>query len=201
MKLECLGSLCFLLACADQKARLHRSLSRVLARLHDLLVALHHHRLAHHHILLADSKVLSWLVLLVVRAATAASVVLFTLCSRFDLEFGEIGENFTHGRSSQCEVFDVSLLQKLCALGKHKGQTQVSEILLLPKVHSSNLETSLVSQRFRSFHYRSWSIRVDECNCGIIAICVHKLGFGHSVLHRVDNVLVRVDKILFSLLD
>ena len=87
------------------------------------------------------------------------------------------------------------------ALGEHKGQTQVSDIVLLLKVHSSNLETSLVSQRFRSFHYRSWSIRVDECNCGIIAICVHKLGFGHSVLHRVDNVLARVDKILFSLLD
>ena len=72
-------------------------------------MALHHHRLAHHHILLAESKVLSWLVL-VVRAATAAGVVLFTLCSRFDLEFGKIGEHFTHGRSSQCEVFDVSLL-------------------------------------------------------------------------------------------
>ena len=30
---------------------------------------------------------------------------------------------------------------------------------------------------------------------------MHELGFGHSVLHLVDNVLARVVKILFSLLD
>ena len=118
-----------------------RSLSRVLARLDDLESGRW----------LAVSNVLI-ILSLVVRAAIAAGVVLFTLCSRFDLEFGKIGENFTHGRSSQCEVFYMSLLQKLCALGEHKGQTQVSKIVLLLKIHSGNLETSLVSERFRSFH-------------------------------------------------
>ena len=59
--------------------------------------------------------------ILVIWAATTACVILLTLSCRFDLEFGKIGEHFAHGRSSQSEVFDDSLLEKLSALAEHEG--------------------------------------------------------------------------------
>ena len=61
-------------------------------------------------------------------AADAADVSIFALCGCFDLEFGEVCEDFTHGRSRQSKVLNNLLLEQLGALVEQFWEFQVDDI-------------------------------------------------------------------------